>query len=81
MGKRNRERIQRIEQGKELPRSATNAVSFSPPPRMIQIAKSNVGRQQRRYNIKLERHFAYKEGLVTQRQERDRMAKSQRSSK
>lgn len=73
MGRRNRERIERIKAGTEKP--------FRNPPkyffgRMILLAKNFLGRQERRHDAKRQRHFEYVESVIKQRQERDRIAKT-----
>lgn len=79
MGKRNRERIERINAGKEMPRSITNpslpSKFRSLLGKMAVISKSQVGREQRRDNVRLQKVFERKDEIQKQREEKDKLAK------
>ena len=75
MGRRDKERIERIRQGKELPRSVTHPNKGKPPAKLIVIATSQVGREQRRNNTRLYHHYLRKEEIQKQRAKRDALKK------
>ena len=75
MGRRDRERIERIRAGKELPRSVTHPKKGKPPAKFIVIATSQVGREQRRDNSHINSVLERKDEIAKQRIERDKMKK------
>jgi len=75
MGKRDRERIERINQGKEKPWSVIHPRRRREPPKVITVAKSQVGRQQRRNNARLLADYQRKEEIANNRAQRDRLRK------